>query len=186
MSPFLSYGALLPFGYQPALQIQGAYAAHRGYYGNRNGYRRYNNRRSNNGTARMQRLARLVRDLNTLTVGYVASASDTNILRRDLNALTQRTVRPPSTQVLQLTRDLISQLPRRKTPLLNTEQLALDLEKVMNGSRLNLGQVNSAINSARSIFRSSGLPQSAIQTLTQDMKSVGQWGLAGNQAGMLR
>jgi hypothetical protein len=185
-SPFLSPSVLLPFGSHPALQIHGAYAAHRHFYGNQNGYRRHSNRGSSYGSARMTRLARLVRDLNTLTVGYVAPPTDTTILRRDLNALTQGTLRPPSAQVSQLTRDLISQLPRRKVPLLNTEQLALDLEEVMNGSRLKLAQVNSAINSARSIFRSSGLSQPAIENLTKDMRSVGQWGLAGNQAGMLR
>lgn len=182
MMPFLSYGALTPFGYHPALHLHGAYAAHRGYYGNRG----YGSRRTRYASALMQRLSRLVRDLNTLTVGYVAPATDTTILRRDLTALTQGTLRPPSASVRQLTQDLIAQLPRRKTPLLNTERLALDLEKVMNGSRLNPAQVNSAINSARSILHSSGLAQPAVQTLTQDMKSVGQWGLAGNQAGLIR
>lgn len=185
-SPFLTPGVLLPFGSHPALQIYSAYAAHRGYYGNQYGHRGYGNRRSNNANTRTQRLARLVRDLNTLTVGYVAPPGDTNILRRDLTALTQGTARPPSARVLQLTQDLIAQLPRRKVSPLNTEQLALDLEKVMNGSRLSLTQVNSAINSARSILRSSRLPQPAIENLTKDMRSLGQWGLAGNQAGMLR
>ena len=163
-----------------------AYAAHRGYYGNRNGYRGYGYGNSTYATARMRRLARLVRDLNTLTVGYVAPPNDRNVLRGDLNALSQGGPRPPSARVLQLAQDLIAHLPRRGVPLLNTERLALDLEKVMNGSRLNSGQVNSAINSARSILRTSGLAQPAIESLATDMRSVGQWRLAGNQAGVVR
>jgi hypothetical protein len=134
----------------------------------------------------MTPLARVIRDLNVLTVGYVAPASDTNILRGDLTALTLGGSRPPSARVLQLTQDLIAMLPRRTARPLNTERLALDLEKVMNGSRLSLAQTNSAINSARSILRTSGLPQQGIESLTADMKSLSQWGPAGNQAGALR
>jgi hypothetical protein len=119
-------------------------------------------------------------------VGYVAPPSDRNVLRSDLNAVSRSGLRPPSAGVNQLALDLINHLPRRGTPLLNTERLALDLETVMNGSRLGLGRVNAAINSARSVLRSSGLPQPALESVATDMKTVGMWRLAGNAAGMIR
>ena len=185
-TPLLASGALLPFGSNPAAMLSHGYHAHRGYYGYGSGYRGYGYRNLGYATARLRRLSRLVRDLNTLTVGYVAPANDRTVLRSDLNALSQGGMRPPSAGVVQLAQDLINHLPRRATPLLNTERLALDLETVMNGSRLNPTRVNSAINSARSLLRGSSLAQPAVETLTTDMRTVGLWRTVGAQAGLMR
>jgi hypothetical protein len=182
----MMYGSLLPFGGHPGLSLYHGYHAHRNYYGYRPGYRGYGYRKSSMVSARMKRLARLVRDLNTLTVGYMAPMNDRNILRNDLMAVSQGGMRPPSASVLQLSQHLVGFLPQRRIPLLNTERLALDLETVMNGSRLNAGQVNRAINSAQSILRSSGLTQLGLQAVSTDMRSVGFWGLAVNQPGVVR
>jgi len=180
------YGSLMPFGAQSGLALNQGYRAHSNYYGSRSGYRGYGYRNSYMVSNRMRRLAKLVRDLNTLTVGYSAPLNDRNILRNDLIAVAQLGMRPPSASVNQLSQHLVNYLPQRTTPLLNTERLALNLETVMNGGRLNASQVNRAINSSQSILRSSGLPQAGLQALNTAMRSVGFWGQAGNQAGLLR
>ena len=183
--PVMMYGSMLPFGANPGLALYHGYHASRNYSGNGRGYR---NRGNRNSTAnnRMMHLSRLVRDLNTLTVGYAARPNDRNILRSDLMGVAQGGIRPPSQAVQQLTSGLISHLPSRRTPFLNTERLALDLEAVMNGSRLPPARINQAIGSAQSILRSSGVPQAGIQALSADLKAVGFWSAAGNQAGLVR
>ncbi len=184
----MMYGSLLPFGAQSGLALNQGYRAHSNYYGSRSGYRGYGYRNSSMVSGRMRRLAKLVRDLNTLTVGYAAPLNDRNILRNDLMAMAQggMGMRPPSAAVNQLSQHLVNFLPQRSTPLLNTERLALNLETVMNGARLNSSQVNRAINSSQSILRSSGLPQAGQQALSTAMRSVGFWGLAANQPGLIR
>ncbi len=185
-TPLMMYGSLLPFGAQAGLALNQGYRAHNNYYGSRAGYRGYGYRNTSMVSNRMRRLAKLVRDLNTLTVGYSAPVNDRNILRNDLMAVAQGGMRPPSAAVNQLSQHLVNYLPQRRTPLLNTERLALNLETVMNGGRLNSSQVNRAISSSQSILRSSGLPQPGLQDLNTAMRSVGFWGVAGNQAGLLR
>jgi hypothetical protein len=181
------YGSLLPFGAQSGLALSNGYHAHRSYYGSRSGFRGYGYRGSSLVSARMRNLARLVRDLNTLTVGSVPPLNDRNILRNDLMAVAQGGMRPPSASVSQLSQSLVTYLPQRKIPLLNTERLALNLETVMNGGRLNAGSVNRAISSSESILRSTGLPQPGLQALNTAMRTVGSWGgLANNQAGLVR
>ena len=172
----MMYGSLMPFGAQSGLVLNQGYNVHRNYYGSRSGYRGYGYRNSSMVSSRMRRLAKLVRDLNTLTVGYAAPLNDRSILRNDLMAVAQGGMRPPSSSVNQLSQHLVNFLPQRSTPLLNTERLALNLETVMNGARLNATQVNRAINSSQSILRSSGLPQPGLQALNSAMRSVGFWG----------
>jgi hypothetical protein len=182
----MMYGSILPFGSNPGLALYHGYHANRSYYGNGRGNRGYGNRNSSMVNNRMMRLSRLVRDLNTLTVGYAASPNERNILRNDLMGVTQGGIRPPTPAVQQLSSGLISHLPSRRTPFMNTERLALDLEAVMNGSRLPLARVNQAINSAQSILRSSGVPQAGIQAISADLKAIGFWQVAGNQARFIR
>ncbi len=160
-------------------------SASRHYYGNGRGGGG-NSHRNSMVNNRMMHLSGLVRDLNTLTVGYAASPNDRNILRNDLIRVVQAGRRPPSQAVQQLSSGLISHLPTRRTAFMNTERLALDLEAVMNGSRLPPAKVNQAINSAQSILRSSGVPQAGIQALSADLKAVGFSRVAGNQAGFVR
>ncbi len=185
-TPLMMYGSLLPFGAQAGLALNQGYRAHSNYYGSRSGYRGYGYRNSYMVSNRMRRLSKLVRDLNTLTVGYSAAMNDRNTLRNDLMAVAQGGMRPPSESVNQLSQHLVNFLPQRSTPLLNTERLALNLETVMNGGRLNSSQINRAINSSQSVLRSSGLPQPGLQALNTAMRSVGFWGAASNQAGLLR
>jgi hypothetical protein len=127
----------------------------------------------------------VVRDLNMLTVGYKAPATDWQVLRNDMMSLVQGGIRPPSAAVLQLSERLIDYLPRRQIPLLNTERLALDLEAVMNGSHLNAGRVDQAISSALGILRSSGVPQVGVQAISTQLRTVGIRGLAINQPGLV-
>lgn len=176
----------MPFANQSGLAIHHGYHNYRNSYGSRSAYRGYGYRGSARVSNRMSRLSRLVRDLNTLTVGYAAPPNDRNILRNDLMAVTQRGMRPPSSAVSQLSQHLINYLPQRRTPLLNTERLALDMETIMNGGRLNPAQVNRAVNSAYSTLRASGLHQQGLQAVTSAMRSVGFSGLAANQAGFVR
>jgi hypothetical protein len=187
-TPLLLYGSMLPFASQPGLALYHGYHAYRNYYGSGygRGYRGYGYRNSPVVNSRMRHLAKLVRDLNTLTVGYVATPAERNILRNDLMAVAPGGSRPPSGAVLQLSGNLISHLPSRQVPMLNTERLALDLEAVMNGSRLPSARVNNAISSAQSILRASRVPHAGIQALSADLKSIGFWRMAGNQPGLVR
>jgi hypothetical protein len=180
------YGSMLPFGTNPGLALYQGNHTSRHSYGNGRGIRGYGSRNSSMANNRMMRLSRLVRDLNTLTVGYSASPNDRNVLRNDLMGVTQGGIRPPSATVQQLSGGLISHLPSRRTPFINTERLALDLEAVMNGSRLAPARVNQAISSAQSVLRSSGVPQAGIQALSADLKAIGFSRAAGNQAGFVR
>jgi hypothetical protein len=91
----------MPFGSYSGLALNQVYNAHRGYFGYRSGYRGYGYRNSTLVSNRMRRLSKLVRDLNTLTVGYAAPPNDRIILRNDLMALSQGGMRPPSTSVNQ-------------------------------------------------------------------------------------
>jgi hypothetical protein len=134
----------------------------------------------------MKHLAKLVRDLNALTVGHVSNPNEQNILRSDLMGVTQGGFRPPAQAVQQLSGSLVNHLPTRKMQFLNTEQLALDLEVVMNGGRVTPTRVSHAISSAGSILRSSGVPQSGVQAVISDLKSIGLPRVAGNAAGMIR
>jgi hypothetical protein len=134
----------------------------------------------------MRHLARLIRDLNMLSIGYNAPPSDRQILRNDMMSLVQGGVRPSAPTVLQLSEHLIEYLPRRRVPLLNTERLALDVEAAMNGGRTNAGRVNQAVGSAQGLLRSSGVPQAGIQTIAADLRLIGMRGAAGNQAALLR
>ena len=184
--PLMMYSSMLPMGSNPGLGLYHGYHASRNSYGNGRGNRGYGHRNSSMANNRMMRLSRLVRDLKTLTVGYAASPNDRNTLRNDLMGVAQGGIRPPSAAVQQLSGGLISHLPTRRTPFMNTERLALDLEAVMNGSRLPPARVNQAISSAQSILRSSGVPQAGIQVLGADLKAVGLSRVAGNQAGFVR
>jgi hypothetical protein len=87
---------------------------------------------------------------------------------------------------MQLSQHLIEFLPQRRSPILNTERLALDLETVMNGGRLNPALVNRSLGSAQSILRLTGVPQAGIQSVVSDMRSIGSGGLAVNQPGLIR
>ena len=69
-APLMMYGSVLPFGAGAGLSLYHGYNTHRGYYGSRSGYRGYGYRNNGMASARMARLARVVRDLNTLTVGH--------------------------------------------------------------------------------------------------------------------
>ena len=106
----MMYSSMLPLRSNPGLALYHGYHASRNSYGNGRGNRGYGHRNSmaNN---RMMHLSRLVRDLNTLTVGYAASPSDRNILRNDLMGVAQGGIRPPSAAVQQLSGGLISHLP---------------------------------------------------------------------------
>ena len=183
--PSKMYSSMLPMGSNPGLGLYHGYHASRNSYGNGRGNRGYGHRNTMVSN-RIMRLSRPWRDLNTLRVGYAASPSDRNILRNDLMGVAQGGIRPPSPAVQQLSGGLISNLPTRRTPFMNTERLALDLEAVMNGSRLPPARVNQAITSAESILRSSGVPQAGIQALDADLRTIGFWRAAGNQAGFVR
>jgi hypothetical protein len=179
---------MLPFGNATGVSMYQGYHAHRGYYGGGygRGYRGNGYRNSGLVNGRMRHLAKLVRDLNALTVGHVSNPNEQNILRNDLMAVTQGGFRPPSQAVQQLSGSLVNHLPTRKTPFLNTEQLALDLEVVMNGGRVTPTRVTHAISSAGSLLRTSGVPQGGVQAVTADLKSIGLSRVAGKQAGVIR
>jgi hypothetical protein len=179
---------MLPFANSAGVSLYQGYHAHRNYFGGGygRGYRGYGYRNSGFVNGRMQRLAKLVRDLNALTVGHVPNPNEQNILRSDLMGVTQGGFRPPTQAVQQLSGSLVNHLPTRKMPFLNTEQLALDLEIVMNGGRVTSTRVSHAISSAGSILRSSGVPQGGVQAVTSDLKSIGLSRVAGKPAGVVR
>jgi hypothetical protein len=87
---------------------------------------------------------------------------------------------------MQLSQHLIEFLPQRRIAMLNTERLALDLEAVMNGGRLNSALANRAIGSAQSILRVTGVPQAGIESVVSDLRSIRSGGLAVNQPGLVR
>jgi hypothetical protein len=130
--------------------------------------------------ARMRRLARLINDLNTLTPGATASSFMPNRLRTDLMGLAYGSLRPPSPAVQRLSADLAGILPARTIPLLNTAQLARDMEVVMNGSQFGGPQILQAIGSAHAVMQISGVSPQGIQTLTSDLRAIGSWGNATN------
>jgi hypothetical protein len=187
-TPILAYGSVLPFASGAGLSLYQGYHAHRNYFGGGygRGYHGYGYRNSSLVNARMRRLAKLVRDLNALTVGHASNPNEQNILRNDLMGVTQGGSRPPTQAVRQLSGSLVNHLPTRKTYFLNTEQLALDLEVVMNGGRVTPTRVSHAISSAGSLMRSSGVPQAGVEAVIADLKSIGFPRVAGNAGGVVR
>jgi hypothetical protein len=122
--------------------------------------------------ARMRRLARLINDLDTLTPGTTAPPSMSSRLQGDLMGIAYGPWRPPLPAVQRLSADLVSILPRRTIPLLNTGQLARDLELVMNANRAGGPQVWQAIQSAQAVLQTSGVSPPGIRTITSDLRSV--------------
>jgi hypothetical protein len=185
----LAYGSLLPFGGFPGVSLYHGVRAHAYHYGygRRPGYGSgYGYRGAGYVPPRMRRLARLIRDLNVLSIGYAAPPTDRQVLRNDLMSLVQGGVRPPTQPVIQVSQHLIEYLPRRRSSFLNTERLALDLEAVMNGGRIKSGAVGQAIGSAEGLLRTSGVPQPGVQAIAADLRAIGTRGPAGNQAALVR
>ena len=157
------------------------YGRHR-YYGSS-----YYGIRNNNNSmyfAQMRRVSRLANDLNTLNGGSgvstnVAAGVSTNMtsrIRGDLIGVVVGNGTPPYQTVHQLAAGLVTHLPNRTTPMMNTGQLARDLMVVMNGSGNNVSQIQSAIGSAHSLLNMSGVHQQGIQTIVNDMGMVATWG----------
>jgi hypothetical protein len=147
---------------------------------------RYNSSRyygtSNNSMyfAQMRRLSQLVNALNSLSRGSTASATHAARLRGALMGVVVNNGQPPFQAVNQLSTDLVTHLPNRTTPILNTGQLARDLMIAMNASGQNLGQVQHAVNSAHSVLDMSGVNQQGVQRIGTDMMMVASGGNLAN------
>jgi hypothetical protein len=142
--------------------------------------------------AQMRRVSRLASDLNMLSrgagmgngagAGTAASAgmgfhsNMTTRIRGDLMGVVFSNGTPPYQAVHQLAADLVTHLPNRNTPMMNSGQLARDLMVVMNGSGQNAGQLQSAIGSAHSVLNMSGVHAQGTQTIVNDMGMVATWG----------
>ena len=144
------------------------------YYGNRN----YGNGNNSMYFAQMRRLSRLASDLNMLNrgAGTGASANMTSRIRGDLMGVVFGNGTPPYQTVHQLAAGLVTHLPNRTTPMMNSGQLARDLMVVMNGSGHNMSQIESAIGSAHSVLNMSGVNAMGIQTIVNNMGMVATWG----------
>jgi hypothetical protein len=142
------------------------------YYGNQN----FTNRNNSMYFAQMRGLSRLANDLNTLSRGRAVSANMTSRIRGDLIGVVIGNGTPPYQTVHQLAAGLVTHLPNRTTPMMNTGQLAHDLMIVMNGSGQNMTQIHSAIGSAQSLLNISGVHQQGVLTIVNDMGMVATWG----------
>jgi hypothetical protein len=165
-----------PYGlpsYSPINNGRYRYYAAR-YYGNTS----YGNRNNSMYFAQMRRLSQLANDLNRVSRGASGGVSNnmTARIRGDLIGVVFGNGTPPYQMVHQLSADLVSHLPNRTTPMINSGQLARDLMVVMNGSGHNMSQVQSAIGSAHSVLNMSGVHGQGIQTIVNDMGMVATWG----------
>ncbi len=145
-----------------------------GYYGNRtNG-----NRNNSMYFAQMRRLSQLANDLSMLSRGGGVGVSSkmTSRIRGDLIGVVFGNGAPPYQMVHQLSMDLVTHLPNRTTPMINSGQLARDLMVVMNGSGHNISQIQSAVGSAHSVLNMSGVNARGTQTIVNDMGMVATWG----------
>jgi hypothetical protein len=118
--------------------------------------------------------------LNSLMPGTAVTPAHTLRVQNALVGVSYGGLRPPLQSVGQLSTDLARVLPGRNIPLLNTSQLARDLEVVMNGSRQTGIQIQYAIGSAQNVMHGSGVPRQGILTLTSDMRAVASWGRMAN------
>jgi hypothetical protein len=166
----MSHGlGLSPLGGLAAYSMLRAHHSH--YWPRyRHYYPWYNNAYARN---RLLRLQRLIADLNYLSPGATVSSAQRNVFHRDLMAVAQGPARPMSQPVHQLSNGLVTALPQRTRPLLNTRQLAFDLETVMNRSHLPPAQVTQAIGSAEAILKQSGINPTTLQSLVSQMRLVG-------------
>jgi hypothetical protein len=184
LSPWLLVGGYAnPYGFRGHRPWWGYGGYGYGGYG-----RRFYGYGANNSQyfVRMRRLARLISALNSLTPGAAVTPMHTNRLNGGLMGVAYGGVRPPFPMVQQLSSDLASVLPRRNVPMMNTSQLARDLEVVMNGSRNNGMQIQYAIGSAQGIMNGSGVNRQGIMTVSSDMQKVALWGHMGNPLAQLR
>jgi hypothetical protein len=160
------------YGYRRSNSYGNGYG--RGYYGNNN----------SNHFATMQRLNRLINDLNQLRPGVSPNPGMAYRLRTDLMGVSHGYNRPPSQMVYQLATHLTSVLPSRTTPYINTAHLARDMMTVLNsGNGAAINAMHSAHNAA-SILRSAGVPAQGAQMIMSDLVAIGSWHNGGNGMAM--
>jgi hypothetical protein len=155
--------------------------ANRNYYGNS-----YANRNNSMYFGQMRRLSQLSNDLSRLSNGAGAGGAAnagggfngnmTSRIRGDLMGVVFSNGAPPYQTVHQLASDLVTHLPNRSTPMINSGQLAQALMVVMNASGQSGMQVEGAIGSAQSALNMSGVHGQGIQTIVGDMAAVATWG----------
>jgi hypothetical protein len=177
---------MLPYLFNGSGATNPGYGYHpRRYYGYGSGY---GNRvyRNSNYFGQMMALSRLINELNRLTKGAVIPGTQTNRLRNTLMGVTSGTAQPPIPTVHQLSTALVSALPSRTVPMMNTGQLARDLAVVMNGSGMNMMQIQHSVGNAQSIMRASGVSQPGIQSVTQGLRMVASWGNPASPLAQMR
>lgn len=119
---------------------------------------------------RMRRLARLMNDLDQLVPGRAPSSSQVDRLRGDLDAVLYAKEKPSAPVVQKLAIDLARVVPVRNVPMLNTGQIARDLEVIMNAGRVSPVQIQDAISSVRHQLWHSGVSDRGILLIASDLR----------------
>jgi hypothetical protein len=148
------------------------YHGHR-YYGGR--YYRSNRGyypRHNMMSAAMRHLQRLIADLDSITPNSHMTQSQKNIFHRDLLAVVDSGPKPNTSNVQVLANDLVDTMSRRKSPMIDTKDLAWSLKAVMNSGHLAAGDVTHAIAQSQSILGNGGAIQADIKTVVNDLKMI--------------
>lgn len=158
ITPYLFHG----YGY-PAVGYYMPYGYRRSFYGSL---------RPVGDFGRMRRLARLMNDLDNLIPGVAPAPARVAELRDHLNAVVYAKDRPAPQFVAKLANDLAGTIPSRNVPMLNTGQLAADLERVVNAGAESPAQLQDAIESVRRELWHSGVSDRGILLIVADLRTL--------------
>jgi hypothetical protein len=137
-------------------------------YGRRYGYGAQHNMMS----VSMRHLQKLVRDLDSITPNRSMTQAHKNVFSRDLIAVVDRGPVPNPSGVQTLANDLVDTMARRKSPTIDTTDLAWALKAVMNSGHLENVHVSEAIAQSQAILGNGGAQQADIKTVTTDLKMI--------------
>lgn len=157
----------------PGVSRNHGYGRRYGSYWGRHYYRRrryYPNQ--NSMTLAQRNLLRLVRDLDSLTPRGRFTQVQRTMLKNDLMAVTDRPPRPSTPPVQDLANHLVNGLTGRRSPMINTQELAGDLKMVMNCANLAPANTSQAIADSQAVLRTGGVNQGHVQSITSDLKAI--------------
>ena len=158
--------------------VPSSHGTHRGFVNHwRRSYRGrrapHPNRTDAQLQAELKHLIKLKADLDVLAQGGQPTQEEKDVLRRDLLAVIEKGANRPAPEPLgELTSSLADVVSRKKRAPLNTEQLAYDLDVVMNSPLATPAEVGRAIGDGQSLLHLAGIGRKDVETLAGRMKAV--------------
>ena len=117
-------------------------------------------------------LDKLETDLVAIKSGVDVSDDQKQTLRDDLDTLARASVKPSKTALSKLTDDISAALSATNTSPRERGQLAQAVNVVVNSSMTTPAQAQSFVVVAETSLRSSGVDETGVQTVSDDLKAI--------------